>query len=199
MSLTGFFDQVVATDASATQIRDAIAHDRIRYHVAPAERSDLDDSSIDLITVAQALHWFQFDAFYNEATRVSTDGAILAAWSYERCKISPEIDNIIESVLQLVEQDWPAERDYVWNRYRDIHMPWPEISPAEFDMTADWTAEQMLGYLGTWSASKRFTARTGENPLASHAEAMRSAWGSEIRQVRWPLILRVCRRPRSAA
>ena len=62
--LAAHFARVVATDASAAQVAEAEAFGRVEYRVAPAEDSGLPDASVDLVTVAQALHWFEFERFF---------------------------------------------------------------------------------------------------------------------------------------
>ena len=59
-SLAEMFDQVIATDPSAKQIAQAEPISRVVYLVATAEDCPLGPDSVDLITVAQALHWMQW-------------------------------------------------------------------------------------------------------------------------------------------
>jgi SAM-dependent methyltransferase len=193
-SLAPFFDKVLATDASQEQIASAEAHPKIEFRVATAEDSGLDADSVDLITVAQALHWFDFDAFFAEACRVLKPGGVLAAWSYERTSLPPECKHIIEKAYTETKSYWPPERQLVENHYRDITMPMPEIPVESFEMRLDWTVEQMLAYMRTWSGTQRYQRAKGSDPIALFEQELRQAWGAGKRDVRWPLTLKVGRK-----
>jgi len=194
LALGNYFDRVIGSDASARQIESATPHERVDYRVAPAESSGLEDASVDLVTVAQALHWFDIERFFAEAGRVLTHSGVLAAWSYEKCSVDDATDPVLGSIFAEVEDFWPAERRIVMNHYRDLLFPWNVIEPPGFNMTANWRVDRMLGYLQTWSASGRYEKAVGENPIARHADDLRTAWGEASREVRWPLTLKVaCR------
>ena len=188
-----YFEHVVATDASSTQIDNAVPHVGVEYRVATAEESGLRDSAIDLVTVAQALHWFDLPAFYAEVQRVTHEGAVMAAWSYERSTVNSDIDKAQEMIFDEVEDYWPPEREIVENRYRDIVLPGEPLTPPPFDMTADWTAENMLAYLRTWSATRRYMADRNADPVALHEQALKDAWGDSTQTVHWPLTMLVSR------
>jgi SAM-dependent methyltransferase len=197
--LAEHFDQVVATDPSREQLASATPHPRVTYAEAPAERSPLAAGSVDLITVAQALHWFQFEQFYAEVRRVAAPGAILAVWCYELLHVSAEVDRWLTGYYQRVAPYWPAERRHVEAGYRTIPFPFDELQPPTFVMQAEWTLRALLGYLSTWSATKRATQSLGYDVLAatatgrnSTADSLTACWGNiERRRVEWPLILRV--------
>jgi ubiquinone/menaquinone biosynthesis C-methylase UbiE len=195
VSLIRFFDRVVATDASGTQIAAARPHPEIRYAVAAAEDSGLAEASVDLVTVAQALHWFNIDAFLAEATRVLKPGGIVAAWSYEKCSVDADIDPIIERIFAEVENHWPAERRIVENRYSDIDYPWTLLEVPQYSMSEHWRVEQALGYFRTWSASKRYQQKNGRDPISRHEMALRKAWGNAGRAISWPLTVKAGCRP----
>lgn len=163
--------------------------------MASAEASGLDAASADLLTVAQALHWFDIPAFFAEAIRVLKPGGVLAIWSYHRARVNPECDRFLESILAEVEAFWPPERALVENRYRDIVLPVPDIDAPPFDMTTSWHAENMLDYVRTWSASQRYLAAKGTDPAAGFASELQKCWGSGQRDVNWPLIMKLCRKP----
>lgn len=193
IALTPFFDRIIATDASEAQICSAAPHSRIDYRVARAEGSGLDQSSVDLITVSQALHWFDIDRFFEEVTRVLVSGGVFSAWSYALCVVEPEIDaQVLELYLQ-IDEYWPPERRIVEDRYRSIELPMPAIAAPEFEMTANWKADAMLGYLRTWSACQHYLRERRKDPVDTIEEALRGLWGAESRQVRWPLALKVGR------
>lgn len=194
MSLVEHFDEVVATDASAKQIDSAYAHPRVSYRVAPVEASRISSASADLITVGQALHWFELDKFFAEVSRVSVPGGVLAVWCYELCCVSAAVDALVTELYQdLLDGFWPPERTMLEDGYRSIAIPGAEIDTPQFDMQLNWRVDDMLGYLRTWSACKRYRSRYGEDPVTSIEAALRAAWGSVEHSVRWPLSIRVCR------
>ena len=187
--------KVVATDASEAQIASAHAHPQIEYRVAPAESSRLAAAAVDLITVAQALHWFDIDRFLDEACRVLKPGGVLAVWCYERCRTNEACNTIIEEVFDEVEAYWPPERDIVEDGYRSITLPLTSIDVEQFDMQADWSADAMLAYMRTWSASQRYMQSNGRDPTAPYAQRLKAAWGDGPRTVSWQLRLKAGRAP----
>lgn len=198
-ALAGHFDRVIATDASREQVEQAVEHPRIRFRVEPAEHSSLEPGSVDLVTVAQAYHWFDHDAFHDEVRRVLKPGGLLAAWTYTLAIISPAVDELVFELYEKVLGDyWPPERAYIDRNYQDFILPWNDIQPPGFSMTAHWSVEGLIGYLGTWSALRRYISDTGRNPMEKFGPALTDAWGpaDRTRQVKWPLVVRACRRPR---
>ncbi|MGV6827267.1 MAG: class I SAM-dependent methyltransferase [bacterium] len=198
LSLSTRFEQVIATDASPTQIEQAVSRDNIDYRVAPAERTDIADSSLDLITVAQALHWFDLDGFQLECRRVLKPGGILSAFTYNLLTIEAAIDQIVNHLYQdVVGSYWPPERTLVETGYAAIDFPLEEISTPAFAMEAQWNLSNLVGYLGTWSAVKRYIGHRPENPVAALIPALEDAWGDpeNTRLVQWPLSVRVWRKP----
>jgi hypothetical protein len=186
------FDRVVATDASTSQLAHAAHVPNVEYRVAPAERSGLEPRSVDLVTVAQALHWLDFDPFYGEVRRVAAPAARIAAWSYNLCRVAPAIDEILdEFALRTLEPYWPPERRWVAAGYATIPFPFRAVKTPGFRMEARWTADEMLGYVGTWSAVLRYARATGDDPLGEFAPQLRARWGNERRPVRWPLVLKL--------
>ncbi|MEX0976973.1 MAG: class I SAM-dependent methyltransferase [Woeseia sp.] len=192
-ALTEYFTRVTATDASAAQVQAADVHAQIDYRVATAEASGLADRSVDLVTVSQALHWFDIDRFFDEAQRVLVPGGVLAAWSYALCSVDAACDAVIGSLYEAVDAYWPPERAIVEDGYRGIQLPMPAIAAPAFEMSALWSAETMLGYLRTWSACQRSLRDSGIDPVAAIESALRTAWGADAREVHWPLALRVGR------
>lgn len=195
LDLAERFDKVIATDASKEQIASAKPHSHVEYRVAPAEQSGLADESIGLITVAQAIHWFDFERFYTEAKRVLKPGGVLAAWAYG---VNVVEDNTINEIVQdyyanVVGPYWPAERKLVEEGYRTIPFPFIEIMPPSFRMETEWTLEQLLGYFSTWSATNRFIKATSRNPLEPLSAALARVWGdaNRPRTIVWPLSIRL--------
>lgn len=195
LELARRFFRVVGSDAAEAQLRTAIAHERITYKVMPAERTDLADHSVDLITVAQAIHWFDFDGFYDEVRRVLKPGGIIAAWTYAGTRVAPEIDAIVKHYyVETVGNCWPPERKLVDEHYRTIPFPFAEIEAPPFRMVQHWRLEDLLGYLGTWSATKRYAQARNVDPIEALREPLTRAWGAEgVRLVEWGLHIRVGR------
>jgi SAM-dependent methyltransferase len=197
VALASVFERVVATDASEAQIANAEAHARVEYRVAPAENSGIETATIDIITVAQALHWFDLDRFYAEVKRVLKPSGIIAASAYNLLKIAPAIDEIVNRYYyEIVGPFWPPERELVEN-FADLPFPFHKIDPPEFEMTARWNLEQLMGYLRTWSATQRFIAANRRDPLEEIYDELRSAWGEaqQLHRVVWPVTLRVGIKP----
>lgn len=196
--LASRFREVVATDASAEQIAQAHGPAGIRFVVAPAEASGLPDACVDLLLVAQAAHWFDLDAFYAEAARVLRPGGVLALLTYSGVRVSASLDPVLREFHHgLLGPYWPPERAHVERDYRDLPFPWPEVAFPPQEMTADWTLDELMGYLGTWSATRAYREQRGEDPLPALRARLVAAWGEPEarRRVRWPLPVRIGRRP----
>ncbi len=194
--LASHFARIVATDASADQIANAAPHERIVYHVAPAAQSPLEPHSADLVAVAQAIHWFDHDRFYAEVRRVLKPGGALAVWTHDLLQITPPVDTVIMKLYEdIVGPYWLPERRLVEAGYRTIPFPFEEIQPPAFDIDLAWSLDDLLGYLGTWSATRRFMNAHGANPVDQIAEELTLAWGDAAgkKPTHWPLHLRVGR------
>ena len=165
VGLVGVFNRVIATDASENQIANAQQHERVEYRVAPAENSGIGSETIDLLMVAQALHWFDLDRFYEEARRVLKPGGVLAASAYNLLHIEPAIDEIVNQYYyEVVGPFWPPECRFV-EQFAGLPFPFYEIESAKFQMMAQWNLEHLVGYLRTWSSTQRFIAAKGVDPL----------------------------------
>jgi ubiquinone/menaquinone biosynthesis C-methylase UbiE len=182
------FAHVIATDPSAEQIARAPTHPRINWRVATAESSGLDDRSVDVVTVAQALHWFARPRFWDEVRRVARPGGVIAAWTYGMpFDDDPAIAGLVRHFHDvIVGPYWPVERGHVEKRYSSIDFPFTPIDPPPFELRATWTLDQMIGYLGTWSAVRRYIAQRDEDPVAIFAGQLQPVWGV-VRTVRWPV------------
>ena len=166
---------------------------RIAYRVAPAENSGINSGAIDLITIAQALHWFDLDRFYPEAKQVLKPPGLIAAWASNLLSISPAINAIVNHYYSnVVGSFWPAERELV-EKFDQLPFPFSEIRTPSFEIRTDWNLDQLVGYLRTWSATQGFITANKYDPLESIVEELRSAWDVPVqrRQIVWPLTLRV--------
>jgi SAM-dependent methyltransferase len=196
VGLASVFDHVIATDASDKQIANAQTHERVEYRVAPAENSGIGSETIDLIMVAQALHWFDLDLFYAEARRVLKPDGILAASAYNLLHIEKAIDEVVNRYYHdVVGPFWPPERRLV-EQFADLPFPFREIDAPKFEMTAHWNLDHLLGYLRTWSSTQGFIAARQIDPLEQITDGLYSAWGKagQKRIITWPLIIRIGRK-----
>lgn len=197
VALAERFDRVVATDASATQIEHATPHARVEYRVAPAEASGLADASVDVVTVAQALHWFDRRAFFAEARRVLRPGGAVVVWSYDDCDCPDDvrIDAVVRRVGRVdMGPWWPPERAQVGEGYLAMDFPFAEIAPPGFAMRVEWTLERLVGYFRSWSATQRYVQANGRDPIASVERELAMLWpAGETRTISWPLFVRAGR------
>ncbi len=200
VGLAPFFEKVVATDASPQQIGNAARGPKIDYRIAAAEESDLDSESVDLVTVAQALHWLDLPRFHAEVHRVLVPEGVVATSCYYRLHADPAIDAIVRRYQdETVGPYWPPERALVARGYASLPFPFAEVQAPAFAIEKRWDLSGLLGYLGTWSATRRCREATGRDPLREVASDLLAAWGdpSAPRTIRWPLEVRVgrCSRP----
>jgi ubiquinone/menaquinone biosynthesis C-methylase UbiE len=194
VALADWFDTVIATDASYQQIEQAYEHPSVEYRVAAAESSGLEATSVDLITVAQALHWFDIPRFMQEAKRVLKPKGIIAVWTYNLFRVSTEVDAIVDDLYwNILDGYWAPERKMVESGYSELEMPFRELDPPKFEMKAYWSLQQVIGYLGTWSAIGKYRQSKGEDPLLETAARLEQLWDdiSEEKEISWPLSVRI--------
>lgn len=190
------FEEVIATDASATQIAAAEPHNRVRYRVARAENSGLPDASVDLIAVAQAAHWLDLDAFYAEARRVARPDAAIALITYGVLHLEGQMNQQVQRFYrETVGSYWPPERRHVEDGYRCLIFPFREIDVSPLNMEAWWDLDDLVGYIGTWSAVKAAEEALGSSVLEPFRDEIAHEWGdpSSRRRVTWPLSVRAGR------
>ncbi len=197
LALSEYYKEVIATDASKSQIENASRKSGIIYKTEKAEDTSIEDSSVDLITVAQALHWFDIQAFSKEVERVLKRQGIVAAWTYGLLNINPEIDKLVNHLYRSVLEDyWPPERRMVEDGYVSVSLPFEELESTVFQMRTEWSLDQLLGYLHTWSAVKKYEQQNGLDPVTEMTEELSAQWGetSKKQLVLWPLALRMWRK-----
>jgi ubiquinone/menaquinone biosynthesis C-methylase UbiE len=183
------FARVIATDPSDEMIALAVPHPRVTYVVAKYE-SGLPDHSADVVTVAQALHWFDIDPFIREVRRVLVPSGVFAAWCYSRCTVDAAVDEIVDVFYSVtLGSFWSKERRLVDDGYRTIALPLDEIAPPPFEMLEQWSLREFANYIRTWSAVNKFIAVRGEEPVAAVEQALGEAWGDAglRRRVRFPV------------
>jgi SAM-dependent methyltransferase len=194
--LAPYYREVIATDASDAQIANAEPLAGVQYRVATAEASGLAANSVDLITVGQAYHWFDHTAFHREAKRVLRPGGVLAIWTYHLFRTPrPELDAVIQHYYRdIVGSYWPPEREWVDKGYRDMPFPFAELQVPDFRIKLEWTLEQVLGYLRSWSATQAYIKARGDDPLLSLAHELQQHWpDSPSMPITWPMAVRAGR------
>lgn len=194
--LAGRFDRVVAIDASAAQLAVAVPHPRVEYRHAAAEASGLAEGSADLVTAAQAAHWFDHDAFWREARRVLRPGGAVALIAYGIVQADGRVGDLLDRFYHdALGPYWPPERRLVESGYRTLAFPFAEQAVPPLAMRAEWPLPALLGYVGTWSAVRQASAARGPALMEELAAALAAAWGDpgRPREIRWPLGMRVGR------
>lgn len=192
--LAPHFQQLLATDASATQIEQAQPVPNVHFQVSPAETIPAESASADLVTVAQAIHWFDHGRFFTEVDRVLKPGGLLAVWGYQLLHTDTPLDQLIEHFHSgIVGPYWPPERALLDDGYTRINFPYPRLTAPAFYMRAQWRFSHLLGYLNTWSAVKQYEKAKGRNPVEEQVDPLLAAWGEPDteREIYWPLILYV--------
>lgn len=186
------FERVFATDASAEQIKHATPHPRVAYGVGLSDASGLDDGSVDLVTVAQALHWLPHDRFFAEVRRVLVPGGVLAVWCYTKPTLGDgELGPIFDRYYsETCKPFWAPERSLVDTGYSTIAMPFIDIESPRFAIEVQMSLDDFAGYVRTWSATKNLAKAIGHDPVIALREALQPHWAPSLRTVRWPIRVR---------
>jgi ubiquinone/menaquinone biosynthesis C-methylase UbiE len=193
--LSQYFEKVFATDISQQQLENAHQKDNIMYSVSAAERTSFEENEFDLITVGQALHWFNLAAFYNEVNRVGKDKSILAVWGYANCSVSEEVDKTFSDFyFNVVGPYWDNARRLVEEEYRNIPFPFEEIPSPKFEIKVEWNLHQFTGYLTSWSATQKYIKANQINPVDRMKENLKVYWpDQEVKPVTFPVFLKLGR------
>jgi len=194
--LAAHFDRVIGLDPGEEQIAHAAAHPRIAYGCAHAERLPVASHRADLVTVAQAAHWFDLPRFYGEVRRTAASGGVVALVSYGVLRLEDELgDRFTRFYAQEIGPYWPAERKHVDNGYADMPFRFETITAPRLEIRKAWTLDELLGYISTWSAVRSVREASREDILMRFAEDLALLWGDPAhrREVRWPINMRVGR------
>ena len=187
------FQHVYASDISQSQLDHALLANNISYSLQPAENTNYKNNAFDLIVIAQAIHWFDFEKFYQEAKRTAKENAIIAVIGYGRITISKEIDEIISNFYtQIIGPFWDKERKYIDENYATIPFPFQEIEAPKFENKHLWNFNHLIGYLNTWSAVKHFKTKNGFNPIDKLRLELEKHWhNNEEKEITFPILLRL--------
>lgn len=194
VALAAHFQRVIATEPSEAQLAAATPHARVVYvrsaELAPTVR----EHTVDLVTAAQAAHWFDRAKFYAEVQRVLRPGGIVALWSYDLPRVNPAIDAVVDHFYrETTGPYWPPERVHVENRYRDFEFPFAELPFPPLVITREWKVDDLAGLLASWSAVERYRKAKGEDPVPAITEQLRALWGDQLRTVTWEMFGRIGR------
>lgn len=196
VGLVPFFKKIIATDASPKQLEYAISEPAITYKRALAEESGLPSESVDLLTVATAIHWIDTERFYPEVRRILKPRGVIAVWLYDHCRIEENIDLIsIEYSENTVGQYWPIENRKAWDFEKSVDFPFEKISAPEFLLKVNWDLNEYLKYLHTWSSTQNYIAKTGKDPIEDLRKKLKDTWKNENekKEVTWKLVMKVGR------
>ena len=196
LGLTEFYDQIIATDPSKQQIKNSLTNHKIEYRIENTENSSLAHQSADLISIANALHWFQFDSFYKEARRVLKPEGILAAWCYRIPSISEDIDKVVQQFNdEVMDEYWLPENRLVDKDYSTLPFPFKEIICPHFYSRKNFTLHEFIKYLTTWSAIPRFIEKNKFNPLGDFEKKLKQVWlnAEEEKTCTWKITLKAGR------
>lgn len=191
--LSGHFHEVYATDISQQQLESAHRAGNIFYSVSPAEKTSFKDDQFDLITVGQALHWFNLHEFYREVKRVAKNNSLLAVWGYNICTINKDIDSLfLDFYHNVVGPYWDSARRHVENEYAELSFPFEEIPSPKFTIQVDWTIDQFIGYVTTWSATQKYINVKQSNPVPMLKKKLESLWTAEEKKIiNFPVFLKL--------
>ncbi len=194
IGLAEHYEQVMATDPSEKQIKHCLAHPKVKYLVEAAENNSILTNSIDMLTIANALHWFNFDVFYEEANRVLKPDGIIAAWCYGIPTVSNDVNEIVNHFhYKTLNNYWVAENRLVEKEYTTIPFPFQKINAPDYFYEKQMTLYDFIGYLNTWSATQRFIIENKINPTDELFHKLLSVWtnANEEKTVTWKLILKI--------
>jgi SAM-dependent methyltransferase len=190
IGLAKHFKQVEATDISQQQIANAFSHTNIHFSVQTAESTQFQDQQFDLVNVAQALHWFDFEQFWSEVYRVLKPGGLFVAYTYAWTTVTPQIDHVTDTYLKnIIEPYWAANNRLCWDGYRSVDFPFDQLDIPPFKMQMHWNLREYINFLHTWSATRRCIDDIGEAFFQQLQEALSTVWGpvDEVKNVSAPL------------
>ena len=192
VALSAKFKNVYATDISEKQINNATKKENIIYKIEAAEKTHFANDFFDLITEAQALHWFNFELFYKEVKRVIKNDGLFAAITYTLCKTNDATDDVLKYFYEEITMPyWDSERKYIDEKYQTIPFPFEEIKTPEFEMVVEWKREQMIGFLNTWSAVQHYIKKNKNNPVEIIIPHLYETWPEDLtKKVIFPVTLR---------
>lgn len=195
VQLSSYFDQVHATDISEKQLVNAIQKQNIHYTKQPAEETNFPDQNFDLITVAQAAHWFDHIKFNAEVKRVLKPGGLVALIGYGLVNVDDPFRSIIEDFYWNVTKPyWDPERDHIEESYQTIPFPYDEIKDLpNFNIKKQMNLNDLVGYISTWSAVQHFKKKNGFSPIDTLTKNLHEYSSNGPLEVTFPVFARIGR------
>ncbi len=192
-ALASRFEKVYASDISIQQLTHASIYENIRYVCEPSEDCAAPDFYFDLIVVAQAIHWFNFDAFYSQVYRTLKPDGLFACWTYENIQTEPEIEALVRYFYnEIVGPFWDPERKLIEEKLTTIPFPFKEIACPGFQITDFWSSQRMIDYLNSWSACRHYFAAKGIHAVDLISQQLLELWPEhEIKEVTFPIYMRM--------
>ena len=187
------FKNVFATDISENQLKLAYKKPNISYSISRAEKTPFNDNQFDIITVAQAIHWFHFNSFYKEAKRVGKPNSKIFVIGYGLLKINPRIDKIITKFYtEIIGAYWDKERRHIDNKYNSIEFGFEEIpAPKNLEMALEWDMQQLIGYLNSWSSVQKYIVKNGSNPVDLIKKELLELADNKTLNVSFPIFMKI--------
>jgi SAM-dependent methyltransferase len=178
VKLSKHFDRVHATDPSPQQLRNATQVENVKYSIGQAEESDLLPQSVDLVLVAQALHWFDRDRFYAEVRRVLQPDGRLVIVGYDWVYISGEVDRVLsQTLLEPIRPFWAKNDELVFDGYRTIEFPFAETRLPPVAMHLEWDLTQLLAYICSLSSTRAAIRELGDEFVQQAQITLAGVWG----------------------
>lgn len=210
-SLAGMYKNVIATDTSLKQLEFAPKLANIQYRQTPPVMSMAElqqtissQSSVDLVTVAQALHWFDLPSFYQQAKWVlKKPHGVIAAWCYTIPQVNATVDSVFNRFYSIDSAPyWDAARQLVDQEYRSIDFPFEPAEGAEHTGPFKFVTERPMDldsfftYIRSWSAYQTAKANGVELLKDDLVQDLQRAWdedGHHQKLVKFPVHLRIGR------
>lgn len=190
--LGNYFTRVSGIDISKEQLEHTAKGANISYSVQSAEKTTFRAHQFDLITVAQAIHWFDFEMFHREVHRILKPDGVFAVMGYGMLQTCEAVDTIIHTLYRtILGPFWDPERRYLDEKYQTIPFPYQEVLTESFENRLVWDFQQLEGYLQTWSGVQHYKKKNGVDPLSFIREDLQKAWQEHDHSVCFPLLLRL--------
>lgn len=202
--LSKFFDHVIATDASAKQVENAVGPENVTFKTAKAEECPVEDATADVITSAQAVHWFDHELFWKECDRILKPGGLTVLLSYHLIQFDdPALEVTIWNAAKRSFLDYrPPEIKHVLSRYQTLPGPFPgdEVWTGDLPnipLKKNWNLDDVVRYFSSWSAIGAYKkANNDHDPIPDFRKDIETAWGDAetLRECKWDLTMRVFRK-----